>query len=178
LGNQNRPAGCKVSADLIETFNYIEGRSALPNPQTCTFSALLNVPLAAVRFLMPHIARLAAVLAFLAAASVSAAPDPAPISGVAPLVYQLDQSPTTHGYHYTFFGNAFFINDQGYLLTVAHVLETFRDGGQPYILVNRPNSPPRLLQVSVIATDPAHDIAILRATPNPFDSNYQVSFLP
>lgn len=127
---------------------------------------------------MPHIARLAAVLAFLAAASVSAAPDPAPISGVAPLVYQLDQSPTTHGYHYTFFGNAFFINDQGYLLTVAHVLETFRDGGQPYILVNRPNSPPRLLQVSVIATDPAHDIAILRATPNPFDSNYQVSFLP
>jgi hypothetical protein len=116
-------------------------------------------------------------LAFLVAASVSAAPDPAPISAVAPLVYQLDQSPTAHGYHYTFFGNAFFINDRGYLLTAAHVLETFRDGGQPFILVHRPNSPPRLLQVTVIATDPAHDVAILRATPNPFDSNYQFSFL-
>jgi hypothetical protein len=127
---------------------------------------------------MPYAVRLAAILAFVVAASVSAAPDPAPISAVAPLVYQLDQSPTTHGYHYTFFGNAFFINDQGYLLTAAHVLETFRDGGQPFILVHRPNSPPRLVQVTVIATDPAHDVAILRATPNPFDSNYQVSFLP
>jgi hypothetical protein len=122
------------------------------------------------------VARIATALALLVAAS-STATLPDPISAVAPLVYKLDQSPSNHGYHYTFFGNAFFINDQGYLLTVAHVLETFRDGGQPFILVNRPNSPPRLIQVTVIATDPAHDVAILRATPNPFDSNYQVSFL-
>jgi len=95
-----------------------------------------------------------------------------------PLVYQLDQSPGSHGYRYTFFGNAFFINEEGYLLTVAHVLDTFRDGGQPYVLVRRPNSPPRLLKIAVVATDPAHDIAILRATPNPFASTYQVAFLP
>src|SRR5262249_27355941 len=94
------------------------------------------------------------------------------------LVYQLDQSPGSHGYRYTFFGNAFFINEEGYLLTVAHVLDTFRDGGQPYVLVRRPNIPPRLSKITVIATDAAHDIAILRATPNPFASTYQVAFLP
>jgi hypothetical protein len=125
------------------------------------------------------VARLATALALLVAASPSAnLDDTNPISAVCPIVYRLDESPSAHGYHYVFFGNAFFINEQGYLLTAAHVLETFRDGGQPFILVNRPNSPPRLLQVTVIATDPAHDVAILRATPNPFASNYQVAFLP
>jgi S1-C subfamily serine protease len=104
--------------------------------------------------------------------------DDSAISAVCPVVYPDDQSPASRGYHYTFFGNAFFINDEGYLLTVAHVLETFRDGGQPYILVNRPNSPPQLLKVTVIAKDPQHDVAILRATPNPFSSKYQVAFLP
>src|SRR5215813_12177233 len=93
------------------------------------------------------------------------------------LVYQLDQSPGSHGYRYTFFGNAFFINEEGYLLTVAHVLDTFRDGGQPYVLVRRPNSPPRLLKITVVASDPAHDVAILRANPNPFAGSYQVAFL-
>src|SRR6266851_579893 len=65
-------------------------------------------------------------------------------AAVCPIVYQLDQSPSSRGYHYSFFGNGFFINEQGYLLTAAHVLETFRNGGQPYILVSRPNSPPIL----------------------------------
>jgi S1-C subfamily serine protease len=104
--------------------------------------------------------------------------DDSAIASVCPVVYPDDQSPAAHGYHYTFFGNAFFINDEGYLLTVAHVLETFRDGGQPYILVNRPNSPPKLLQVTVIAKDPAHDVAILRTTTNPFAGKYSVTFLP
>jgi trypsin-like peptidase len=99
-------------------------------------------------------------------------------SALCPLVYQLDQAPGSHGYRYTFFGNAFFVNEQGYLLTVAHVLDTFRDGGQPYVLVRRPNSPPRLLKITVIATDPAHDVAIVQAKPNPFASSYQVAFLP
>jgi hypothetical protein len=99
-------------------------------------------------------------------------------AALCPVVYPDDQTPAARGYHYTFFGNAFFINDEGYLLTVAHVLETFRDGGQPYILVNRPNSPPKLLQVSVIAKDLQHDVAILRATPNPFVGSYKVAFLP
>ena len=104
--------------------------------------------------------------------------DESAIASVCPVVYPDDQSPAAHGYHYTFFGNAFFINDEGYLLTVAHVLETFRDGGQPYILVNRPNSPPKLLQVTVIAKDTAHDVAILRTTTNPFTGKYSVTFLP
>lgn len=99
-------------------------------------------------------------------------------SAVCPIVYQLDQSPSSLGYRYSFFGNGFFINEQGYLLTVAHVLETFRDGGQPYILVSRRNGPPLLLKSSIIATDSEHDVAILRAAPNPFDSTYKVAFLP
>jgi S1-C subfamily serine protease len=104
--------------------------------------------------------------------------DDSAIASVCPVVYPDDQTPASRGYHYTFFGNAFFINNDGYLLTVAHVLETFRDGGQPYILVNRPNSPPQLLKVTVIAKDLQHDVAILRATPNPFAGKYQVAFLP
>ncbi len=98
-------------------------------------------------------------------------------AAVCPIVYQLDQSASSRGYRYSFFGNGFFINDQGYLLTAAHVLESFRDGGQPYILVSRLNSPPRLLKAAVIATDAEHDIAILLATPNPFASKYKVTFL-
>jgi S1-C subfamily serine protease len=103
--------------------------------------------------------------------------DDSAIASVCPLVYPDDQSPAARGYHYTFFGNAFFINNEGYLLTVAHVLETFRDGGDPYILVNRPNSPPQLLKVTVIAKDLEHDVAVLRATPNPFAGKYQVTSL-
>jgi len=99
-------------------------------------------------------------------------------ASVCPIVYQLDQSPSSRGYHYSFFGNGFFINEQGYLLTAAHVLETFRDGGQPYILVSRPNSPPRLLQAAIIALDSEHDVAVLLATPNPFAGNHKVAFLP
>ena len=57
--------------------------------------------------------------------------DAALFSAVCPLVYQLDQSPSSRGYHYSFFGNSFFINEQGYLLTAAHVLESFRNGGSP-----------------------------------------------
>jgi len=112
------------------------------------------------------------------AASEDLADDASLSAAVCPVVYQLDQSPSSHGYHYSFFGNAFFINEQGYLLTVAHVLETFRDGGQPYILVSRPNSPPRLLQAAIIAVDSEHDVAVLLATPNPFAGNHKVAFLP
>src|SRR5258708_28113308 len=96
---------------------------------------------------------------------------------VCPLVYQLDQSPSSGGYRYSFFGNGFFINGQGYLLTAAHVLEAFRDGGQPYILVSRRNGPPKLLQATVIAVDAEHDVAILRAAINSFNSSYKVFFL-
>ena len=96
-------------------------------------------------------------------------PGGSPDAAICPVVYRLDESPSPRGYHYAFFGNAFFINEQGYLLTDAHVLETFRDGGQPYLIVRRPNAPPRLLQASIVATDAPHDVAILRVTPNPFE---------
>ncbi|HMD07218.1 MAG TPA: serine protease [Candidatus Acidoferrum sp.] len=127
------------------------------------------------------LAALVCVLSPIAARQTQAqanSADDSAISSVCPVVYPDDQTPASRGYHYTFFGNAFFINDEGYLLTVAHVLETFRDGGQPYILVNRPNSPPQLLKVTVIAKDLQHDVAILRATPNPFAGKYQVASLP
>ena len=113
----------------------------------------------------------------LGAAPEEPASDASLTSAVCPIVYQLDQSPSSRGYRYSFFGNGFFINEQGYLLTAAHVLETFRDGGQPYVLVNRRNGPPKLLQATVIAMDAEHDVAVLRATSNPFDSNYKVTFL-
>jgi hypothetical protein len=112
------------------------------------------------------------------ATSEDLADDASLSAAICPVVYQLEQSPSSNGYHYSFFGNAFFINEQGYLLTVAHVLETFRDGGQPYILVSRPNSPPRLLQAAIIAVDSEHDVAVLLATPNPFAGNHKVAFLP
>ena len=103
--------------------------------------------------------------------------DPAESGAVCPVVYQLDQSPSSRGYHYQFFGNAFFINERGYLLTDEHVLETFRDGGQPYILVNRRESPPQLLAANIVAVDKAHDVAILRAETNPFGRPFRVAFL-
>lgn len=99
-------------------------------------------------------------------------------SAVCPIVYPNDETPGAKGIRYTFFGNAFFINSQGYLVTAAHVLQTFRDLGQPYILVDRPNAPPQLLKASIIATDWTHDVAVLRASPNPFESNSRVAFLP
>src|SRR5216683_2397624 len=117
--------------------------------------------------------------AFVVTAATQEPADDTPLSSaVCPIVYQLDQSPSSRGYHYSFFGNAFFINEQGYLLTVAHVLETFRDGGQPYILISRPNSPPRLLEAAIIAVDSEHDVAVLLATPNPFAGKHKVTFLP
>ena len=102
------------------------------------------------------------------------AEDPAS-AALAPVVYNDDETPGTKGYQYTFFGNAFFINEDGFLLTVAHVLETFSSGGQPYILLSRANAPPQLVKVEVVAKDVQHDVAILRATPNPFTANYSVA---
>ena len=126
---------------------------------------------------------IAALLLAAFACSVALFADPPPVdlpadAAICPVVYRLDESPSPRGYHYVFFGNAFFINEQGYLLTNAHVLETFRDGGQPYLILRRPNAPPRILPAVIVATDPAHDVAILRVTPNPFVGKYRVTFLP
>lgn len=97
---------------------------------------------------------------------------------ICPVVYPLDETPSEKGYHYLFYGNAFFINEDGYLITAAHLLGSFRDGGQPHVLVELPSGERHLLKADVVATDSEHDVAILRATPNPFEGGYRVGFLP
>ena len=126
---------------------------------------------------------LAAAISFALGLLRAAATDDYPVdsslgAAICQVVYRLDETPAELGYHYTFFGNAFFINDQGYLLTVAHVLETFKNGGQPSILVTRPDSPPQLLPLTIVDADAGHDVAILRASPNSFAGHSRVSFLP
>lgn len=122
--------------------------------------------------------------AFLACAIRSPAQQPAFVpdstlrAAVCPIVYPDDQTPGSKGIHYTFFGNAFFINSQGYLVTAAHVLQNFIDGGQPYILVDRPNAPPQTVKANIIGIDWTHDVAVLRAVPNPFEGKFRAAFLP
>jgi S1-C subfamily serine protease len=114
----------------------------------------------------------------VASAPAGTKPETGIVGAICPVVYPLDESSGERGVHYTFYGNAFFIDEGGYLLTAAHVLSDFHDGGQPHILVRRPEAPPRVLKVEVAAADTLHDIAILRALPNPFAGNYAVAFLP
>ena len=94
------------------------------------------------------------------------------------VVYPLDQFPSAKSYHYTFFGNAFFINEEGYLVTAGHVLSAFREGGQPHIIVGPPDGPRRLLEAPVVAADWEHDVAVLRATPNALPSDSKFAYLP
>jgi S1-C subfamily serine protease len=110
-------------------------------------------------------------------ASAGVSGDAAIRAAICPVVYPLDESAAERGVHYTFYGNSFFIDEHGYLVTAAHVLSDFHDGGQPHILLRRPNAPPRVIKVQVLATDAQHDIAILRAVPNPFEGHYAVAFL-
>jgi TonB family protein len=97
-------------------------------------------------------------------------------AAICPIVYPVDQSPSERGYHYIFYGNAFFINKEGYLITAAHVLSQLHDA-QPYILLQLPMAPPRLVKATVVIADQDHDVAVLRATPNPFEGRYAVNFL-
>jgi len=104
-------------------------------------------------------------------------PDDSALSlAICPIVYPLDQEPSERGYHYLFYGNGFFINSDGYLLTAAHVLSQLGDV-PPYIVLRLPMAPPRLLQANIVAVDREHDVALLRAMPNPFEGKYQVRFL-
>ena len=98
-------------------------------------------------------------------------------SAICPIVYPVDETPSARGYKYAFYGNAFFISREGYLITAAHVLHSFRNGGQPHILLQRGEAPPQMLQAEVIAVDKEHDVAVLKATPNPFAGNYRVGIL-
>jgi TonB family protein len=116
-------------------------------------------------------------LSTMHAATDDAADDAALSAAVCPIVYPVDQSPSARGYHYLFYGNGFFINEQGYLLTAAHVLGQLH-GGQPYVLLRQPSGPPQFVRASLVFVDRDHDVAILRATPNPFEGKYTVGFLP
>jgi len=100
------------------------------------------------------------------------------LSAICPIVYPLDEASAERGYRFIFYGNAFFIDREGYLITAAHVLTDFQDGGQPHILLRLPEAPPRLVKVELISADSQHDIAVLRAVPNPFAGRYDVAFLP
>lgn len=111
-------------------------------------------------------------------AADSPADDAALSNAICPIVYPVDETPGEQGYQYIFYGNAFFINQQGYLVTAAHVLSAFRNGGgQPYILVGRPHGPGVLQKADLMAADWEHDVAVLRARPNPFEGDYKVAFL-
>jgi len=99
-------------------------------------------------------------------------------AAICPIVYPMDESPSPHGYQFAFYGNAFFINRDGYLITAAHVLHSFRSGGDPHILVQRAEAPPQMLKADVVLEDREHDVAVLRATPNPFSGKtYRVATL-
>jgi outer membrane biosynthesis protein TonB len=112
------------------------------------------------------------------AAALNRSADLATVSrAICPIVYPVDENPSARGYQYIFYGNGFFISREGYLITAAHVLHSFKDGGQPHILVSRNVAPPQLLKAEVVAVDWRHDVALLRATPNPFQGNYRVGFL-
>ena len=127
----------------------------------------------------PALAAIACILwpsAIIAASDKS--PDDAALSAsICPIVYPVDRSPSERGFHYLFYGNGFFINEQGYLITAAHVLSQLH-GGQAYILLRQPSGPPRFLLAMLVAVDRDHDVAVLRATPNPFSGNDKAGFLP
>lgn len=109
----------------------------------------------------------------------SAAGDVEFADAICPIVYPVDETPSDQGYQYIFYGNAFFINKDGYLITAAHVLSAFRYGqGQPYILLSRPLAPPVLHKAKLVAVDWKHDVAVLQATPNPFQGKFKVASLP
>ena len=118
----------------------------------------------------------ACLLAWGGSSSLTASGEDTLSSAICPIIYPLDQEPSERGFHYLFYGNAFFINNEGYLLTAAHVLSQLTDS-EPYIVLRLPTAPPRILKTTVVAIDQDHDVALLRATPNPFEGKYQVRFL-
>jgi hypothetical protein len=98
-------------------------------------------------------------------------------AAICAIVYPVDQSASSRGVHFLFYGNGFFINKDGYLLTVAHVLSQLH-GGQPSVLLRTVSGARQIVRATLVSADREHDVAVLRVTPNPFEGKYEVSFLP
>jgi TonB family protein len=135
------------------------------------------------RTLLSVLAALAVLIAPWAPGVVDAAPahraaaDPTVSAALCQVVYPLDQS-AEEGYRYMFLGNGFFVNNQGYVVTAAHLLSSFRYGGEPYVLVGPPQGPARILEAPIVAADWDHDVAVLHVKPNPFENDKKLAFLP
>jgi len=136
------------------------------------------IPIRLLSFITSLVVTLFVLCGSVAAASDNSPDDAALLASICQVVYPLDQFPTERGYHYIFYGNAFFINEEGYLVTAAHVLNAFRGGGRPYILVGTSGGPRRLQEAELVAEDLELDVAVLRATPNPFLRQHNVAFIP
>jgi hypothetical protein len=141
---------------------------------------ILESPMKTYRKILGGVVGALAVVWLAISASGQATPiadDEKLFDAVCPIIYPVDQSASDRGYHYLFYGNGFFINSDGYLVTAAHVLSQLH-GGQPYVLLHQSSSEFRIAQAALVAIDREHDVAILRVSPNPFAGNYRVSFLP
>src|SRR5580692_1530256 len=171
VGNENWPSGQVHSGPFSDEIREAGTSFRLPGDMKISAIFLALVPLATIA----------------SAQSVAQAQGGAPAdrsnnesvdAAICPIVYPLDENPSAHGYQYAFHGNAFFINRDGLLITAAHVLHSFRNGGDPHILVQRVEAPPQMLKSEVVLEDLAHDVAVLRAMPNPFAGKaYRVSTL-
>jgi len=117
-------------------------------------------------------------LIFFAAKPSRAADDSSVLNAVCQVVYPVDQFPVTRGYRYIFLGNGFFVNEDGYVVTAAHLLGWFHDGALPSVLIGPPGGPRQIFDATVVASDTEHDVAILRVTPNPFQTVKNISYLP
>ena len=115
---------------------------------------------------------------FVGAAPIRLSDQAVPSSAICPIVLPLDQSLFGEGSRFMLYGNAFFINKEGYLITAAHVLSTFRGGDRAHILVSPPGGPRHLQEAEFVAVDWDHDVAVLRATPNPFETDQGLAYLP
>jgi len=117
-------------------------------------------------------------LIFFSAKPSRAGDDASVLNAVCQVVYPVDQFPLERGYRYIFLGNGFFVNEDGYVVTAAHLLGWFHDGAVPSVLVGPPGGPRQIFDATVVASDTEHDVAILRVTPNPFQTAKNISYLP
>lgn len=120
--------------------------------------------------------RVSWALALLLCAVRSAAQVPVRLpdldKAVVPIVYPLENAGrSTSGcerVRYSYFGNAFFVGCDGFLLTAAHVLDPFTDPGQVSLLVPDEKHAAlggdcwRLVRARLLARDRDRDVALLQ----------------